>query len=98
MRLHNYLVDYRVNLVNQIEVISDQELFQQDAIDTQMLPLQTGNDLGRLRGNISNDERMNRIKGEILRNKLLNDIQNCDMHRPRKKEWYCDTLSHTQRV
>ena len=79
-------------------MISDKELFEQDAIDSQMLPLQTENDLGRLRGNISNNERMNCIRGEILRNNLMSNIKDCDMHRPRKKEWYSDTLSHVQRV
>ena len=98
MRLHNYLVDYRESFTAEEDHVGDMELFRQDAIDSQTLPLQTGNDLGRLRGNISNDERMNRYKGEFVRSRLMNEIRDCDMHRPRKKEWYCDTLSHVQRV
>ena len=70
MRLHNFLVDYREKnkLVNELE--EDMDLFYQDALNNNNIPLQTGNDLGRPQGNITSVDRMNRVDGTRLRAQL----------------------------
>ena len=70
MRLHNYLVDYRENnkLVNELE--EDMDLFHQDALNSNTIRLQTGNDLGIPQGNITRVDRMNRVDGTRLRAQL----------------------------
>ena len=84
MRLHNFLVDYREKnkLVNELE--EDMDLFYQDALNNNTIPLQTGNDLGRPQGNITSVDRMNRVDGTRLRAQLSQKFQDHDMHRPRR--------------
>ena len=98
MRLHNYLVDYREKHLVTNELVDDMALFREDLMNSNEIPVQTGNDLGRPLGNITNAERLNRVDGTRLRANLSQKIQDHDMHRPRMNEWYCDPSSHTQRL
>ena len=98
MRLHNYLVDYRENNLGEKELEDDMVLFQQDLLNSNTIPVQTGNDLGRPRGNITSEDRLNRVDGTRLRANLSQKIQDFDMHRPRKNEWYSDSSTYTRRT
>ena len=98
MRLHNYLVDYRENNLGEKELQDDMVLFQQDLLNSNTIPVQTGNDLGRPRGNITSEDRLNRVDGTRLRANLSQKNQDFDMHRPRKNEWYSDSSTYTKRI
>ena len=60
------------------------------------IPVQTGNDLGRPKGNITSNVRSNRIEATRLREDLKQKLQDHDMHRPRRNEWCTNVCSHTQ--
>ena len=98
MRLHNYLVDYREKHLEVNELATDMVVFHEDLLNSNTIPVQTGNDLGRPQGNITSEDRLNRDDGNRLRAHLSQKIQDHDMHRPRMNEWYCDSSSHTQRI
>ena len=93
MRLHNYLVDFRESMKDDLLVTYERNLFQEDIANSLAVPIQTGSDLGRPQGNISNDERMNRLKGMAIRDGIRQDLADQDMHR-RTNHWKCDTSSH----
>ena len=94
MRLHTYLVDDRERNNGIHHLASERELFQQDVSNSGSIPVQTGNDLGRPQGNITNDEGMNRLKGMLIRDGLRQSLADHDM-RPKMKHWHCDPSSHT---
>ena len=98
MRLHNYLVDYREKHLEVNELAADMVVFHEDLLNSNTIPVQTGNDLGRPQGNITSEDRLNRVDGTRLRAHLSQKIQDHDMHRPRMNEWYCDSSSHTHRI
>ena len=103
MRLHNFVVDFRESQVstsnneNNGSIYSDFELFNEDILNSNAMPIQTGSDLGRCQGNISQEERLRRIEGIHTRENLKQSLQDHDMHRPRKNEWYSNSKSHTYR-
>ena len=85
MRLHNYLVNYRLNnnTTSENDGIIETNVFQQDILNSNAMPVIIGNDMGRPKGNISNDERLNQMKGCIIRDTLKIALQDHDMHRPK---------------
>ena len=62
-------MDYREKIEGNYLVI-DKDIFQQGVSNTDTIPLPTGNDLGHPQGNITSEERLNRIKGTKLREYL----------------------------
>ena len=94
MRLHNYLVDYRETNKDIHHLTYERELYQSDITHSHAMPVQTGTDLGRPQGNITNDERMDRIKGMVIRDGISQQLADLDMHR-KTKHWKCNTSSHT---
>ena len=74
------------------------KLFNGDVLTSAAMPTQTGSDLGRLQGNISQEERLQRVNGLRIRDNLKQCLHYYDMHRPRKNEWYSNSNSHTTRV
>ena len=97
MRLHNFLVDYRERHNCTNESFEDRHIFTQDVLNTNSMPLQTGNDLGRPRGRISFDEHSKRIEGMQIRDRLKQSLRDHQLYRPRKNEWYSEFSSHTYR-
>ena len=82
MRLHNFLVDYRERMINvnqELHESHERLLFNEDITNSLAVPIQTCNDLGRPQGNISGDERMDRLKGMAIRDKLSQDLADLDM-------------------
>ena len=75
MRLHNYLVDYRERHVEVDHLAADMIVFQQDLLKSNTIPVQTGNDLGRPQGNITSEDRLNRVEGTRLREQLSQKFQ-----------------------
>ena len=63
MRLYNYLVDYREINKAVNELNDDMAAFHDDLLNRNTIPVQTGNDLGRPRGNITSEDRLNRVDG-----------------------------------
>ena len=97
MHLHNYLVDFRKLENDHINQDSDRTIFIQDALDSGATPIQTGNNLGRPRGNIPNNERQSRLNSLTLRDNLRQQLQDHNMHRPCADEWYSDVYNHVRR-
>ena len=98
MRLHNYLVVYREKHLEMNELEDDMIVFHDNLLNSNTIPVQTGNDLGCPQGNITSEDRLNRVDGNRLRAHLSQKIQDHDMHFSRMNEWYCDSSSHTQRI
>ena len=67
MRLHNYLVDYREKHLEVNELATDMVVFHEDLLNSNTIPVQTGNDLGRPQGNMTSEDRFNRLDGNCLR-------------------------------
>ena len=99
MRLHNYLVNYRLNnkTTSDNDGIIETNIFQQDILNSNAMPVIIGNGMGRPKENISNDECLNRMKGCIICDTLKIALQDHDMHRPKRNEWYSRYSSHTYR-
>ena len=71
-------------------------MFREDILNQNVMPVQAGNDLGRPRGNITYDARFNRVQSEKNRDDMKQVLQDCNMHRPTRNEWYSDFSSHTR--
>ena len=97
MRLHNYLVDYRERFNCEEEVSLERIIFEEDILNNNAMPVQTGNDMGRERGRIPDEERLNRAEGMLIRDNLKRSLREHEQFRPRKNEWYSDFASHTYR-
>ena len=99
MRLHNFLVDYRNNELEDIRTDLSQDFaaFVSDNTDDDaIVPGVILNDNRRPRGRISDDERTRRNKGIELRDKLKLSLANHNMHRPKaNKSWRVDENNHT---
>ena len=67
MRIHNYLVDFRERETSDAALSTDNVIFNEDASNIGVTPVQTGNDIGRPRGNIALEDRENRRCGLTLR-------------------------------
>ena len=99
MRLHNYLVNYCESNSSRGENISDRQIFEADIENSEVMPVQTGSNLGRVRGNVPNDYRLSRLEGQSLRDELKEKLQNHDMHRLVKNNgWYRNHYSHIHRM
>ena len=90
------MVDYR-NAHNDDTYKCDRDIFWEDIDDTCTEILQVGSDLGRPRGRQTNKD-VSRKDGILLRLKLSEELQENDMHRPVRDEWYEDKNSHMQRL
>ena len=103
-RLHNCLVDFRESYIStqntehNLSYSNDRELFNKDVLNSAVMPTQTGSDLGRVQGNISQEERLQRVEGLCIRDNLKQMLQGHDMHMPRMNEWYSNSNSHTTHV
>ena len=99
MHLHNFLVDYRENQVEnkthhrRIE----REVFHNDLIDTGIIPLVVGEG-SRINGRPVNSEREWKLKGILRRDLLKGSLMDHDLHRPRKDEWIVDEHCHVVRT
>ena len=67
MWLHNFLVDCRERNNKSDDIDIDKVVFQEEIINSNSMPVQTGNDLGRVRGRFSNEERCNRVESMLIR-------------------------------
>ena len=72
MRLHNFLVDYRLNSINEIrdQLQEDFMDYIQNMHEDDIIPGVIVNDNTRPSGNITFEERVRRINGIQLRNQL----------------------------
>ena len=99
MRLHNYLVDYQNDDIDNIRHELNQDLNHHVSnldLDGD-IPGVVLNDNRRSRGRISDDERSRRIKGFEVRDKLRNDLMKHNIHRPEKSEWSHSSFNHVTR-
>ena len=96
MRLHNFLVDYRDEHADKELIVNERQLFQDDIDNSDATVMVVGNDL-RSQGNITTNEKTQRVKGLQLRDKLRISLLDHDMHRPRKEEWVEDDHNHVTR-
>ena len=101
MRLHNFLVDYRESKQEdeaEVGAVQERHIFEQGLRDNGITPIVVGNQAGMGSGRPSNDHIQSRTDGLRLRDQLKNDLQNYDLHRPRKSEWDEDDYSHVIRT
>ena len=99
MHLHNFLVDYRENQVEnktQHRRI-EREVFHNDLIDTGIIPLVVGEG-SRINGRPVNSEREWKLKGILRRDLLKGSLMDHDLHRPRKDDWIVDEHCHVVRT
>ena len=73
IRLHNILVDFR-GRENSDDTLATDIIFNEDKSNIGTAPVQTGNDTGRPRGNITLEERENRRCGLMLRDGLRQSL------------------------
>ena len=100
MRIHNFLIDFRQDNVNEIrsDLNIDMANFMDQCDVIGGLPGVIVNDNRRPSGRISDDERLRRNNGLLLRNSLRQAIKDHNMHRPSKnKEWNYDSNNHMVR-
>ena len=101
MRIHNFLVDYRNNELEDIrtDLSEDFAAFVSDNTDDDaIVPGVILNDNCRPSGRISDDERTRRNKGIEIRDKLKLSLADHNMHRPKaNKSWSVDENNHTIR-
>ena len=95
MRIHNFLVDYRDDNMNDMrkDLADDLVSHMETVAESGTLPGVVVNDNHRPRGRISNDEKVRRLKGIDLRDELCMKIANHNMVRPRK-DWRIDEHNH----
>ena len=97
MRIHNFLIDFRKDNVDEIrsDLNEDMSNFMDRCSEVGVLPGVIVNDNRRPSGRISNDERIRRENGLALRNDLRQAIEDHNMHRPCKdNEWNYDSNNH----
>ena len=98
--LHNFLVDYRNNIENvQTEDCTERSIFVDDICNQGVFNTVVLNDNQRPGGRPTNAEKQRRLNGIALRNHLRDQLQNHNMHRPRKDandEWSYDRSHHIQ--
>ena len=63
-------MDFRESENDDSSLIMDKAIFRQDVLDSEAIPLQTGNGLGRPRRDIRLDERESRLDGLKSRDML----------------------------
>ena len=98
MHLHSYLVEYRDNQNNRIDLIIDKEIFQQDLSDVGVFTTVTGNDLGHPFVRLTNDEKQCRLAGLRLRDILRLSLRNYDMHCLKSEEQVEDANTHINQI
>ena len=86
VQLHNYLVNYRDIKKDIQQLTCKRDLLQEDVNNSHATTVQTGTDLHRPQGSIRNDERMNRLKGMVIRDDLRQSLVDHDMYR-KTKHW-----------
>lgn len=102
MRLHNFLIDYRQDNVNEIrnDLNADMTNFMSTNDDIGNMPGVVVNDNRRPRGRISYDERQRRIQGLEIRDRLRQAFIDHNMHRPLhdSNDWEYDSNNHVIRT
>ena len=101
MRIHNFLVDYRNNELEDIKTDLSENFaafVSDNTYDDAIVPGVILNDNCRPSGRISDDERTRRNKGIEIRDKLKLSLADHNMHRPKaNKSWSVDENNHTIR-
>ena len=100
MRIHNFLVDFRNDNIEEIrsELTISCTQYYSSSTTTDEIPGVIVNDSRRLRGRVAFEERMRRIQGLEIRDRLRQDIVNHNMHRPAlDNDWYYNNLNHIVR-
>ena len=98
MHLHNFLVNYREDIVvdKNLHTYIEREIFHNDLIDTGIVPLVVGEE-GRGAGRPLNVEREWKLRGILRRDLLKGSLRDHDMHRPRKEDCDVDDNYHVVR-
>ena len=99
-RIHNFLIDFRQDNVYEIrsDLNVDMANFMNKCDELGVLPGVIVNDNRRPSGRISDDERLRRSNGLLLRNSLRQAIKDHNMHRPIKNNaWNYDSNNHMVR-
>ena len=96
MCLHNYLVEYRDSHTNYLEeeIFIETIIFENICTDRGIQPIVVGNDGGRLSGRPSATDKLYKIQGLKLRDKLRLSIKDHTMYRPRKEELETNVNTH----
>ena len=102
MRLHNFLIDYRQENVNELrdDLNADMTNFVSTNDDVGNMPGVVVNDNRRPPGRISSDERQRRIRGLEMRDTLRQAFIDHNMHRPINNniDWEYDSNNHVIRT
>ena len=102
MRIHNFLIDYRQDNVNEIrdDLNADMANFMSRNDDDENLPGVVVNDNRRPPGRFSNDERARRFHGMEIRDRLRQAFLDHNMHRPisGSNDWEYDSNNHVIRI
>ena len=98
MHLHNFLVNYRENIVldKNLHTYIEREVFNNDLSNNGIVPIVVG-DEGRSAGRPLNSEREWKLKGILRRDLLKGSLMDRDLHRPRKEDWVVDDHYHVVR-
>ena len=98
MHLHNFLVNYRENIVldKNSHTNIEGEIFNNDLRDNGIIPIVVGDEV-RGAGRPANDEREWKLKGILRRDLLKGSLRDHDIHRPRKEDWDVDENCHVIR-
>ena len=100
MRIHNFLIDYRNDNVDEIRSDLNQDMtnFMTNCHEIGVLPGVIVNDNRRPPGRIPDTERLRKINGLEIRDNLRQAIVNHNMHRPsRNNGWKYDSNNHVVR-
>ena len=97
MRLHNFLVDYRDEHSKEDNNVNERKIFREDILNSEATIMVVGND-NRAPGRLTNQDKYNRERGMLVRDKLRISLMNHDMHRARKEEWVEDAHSYIART
>ena len=101
MKLNNFIVHYRESskgIDQELDAILERHLFEQELDDSNIVPIVVGNQSSRGVERPTLHEMDNRTLGLQRRDKLKNDLQDHDLHRPRAQEWKDDSYSHVVRT
>ena len=101
MRIHNFLVDYRNDNIEELrtELTHSCTQFYSSSSGVDEIPGVVVNDNRRLCGRVAFEERLRRVQGLDIRDNLRQAIVDHNMHRPAlDNEWYYNNINHTVRM
>ena len=100
MRLHNFLVDFRNDNIEEIrpELTSSCSQYYSSLTTVDDVAGVIVNDNRCPGGRLAFDKRLHQVQGLELRDRLRQQIVNHNMHRPSlDNEWYYDNINHIVR-